>query len=111
MTDIEMWRTATIITVAIGQTLFTSFYLTLPWWRTFLGRALFLHATTFCLLVDVAVAGRIWEWPGEETTFVVLYGITGIGVWAQFTAFVRQGRHHPPPLDDKEPNNHDHQTA
>lgn len=92
MYSIDFWRTVTITGAALGQTLFVVLYLTFPWWKTFLGRALFLKAVTFCVLLDVAVAGRVWDWPGEDATFVCLYGAVALGVWAQFAAFLRTKR-------------------
>lgn len=113
MFEIETWRTFNILFTAVGQTLFISFYLTLPWWRTFLGRALFVKSMSFALLVDVAVLGRIYEWPYEDATFVVLYGLVGIGAWGQFIAFVKQGRDRHQPADDHKNlgAEHDHTTA
>lgn len=89
VTDIELWRTINIAGAALGQTLFVALYMTFPWWRAFLGRALFFKAVAFALLVDVAVAGRIWDWPNEDATFVVLYGIVGVGIWCQLFAFAK----------------------
>lgn len=86
---IEFWRTAGILFTAIGQTFFTLLYLTFPWWANFLGRALFFKATAFMLLVDVAVAGRVWDWPYEDAMFVCLYWLVGLGVWYQASAFLR----------------------
>lgn len=86
---LDFWRTAGIVAAGLGQTLFVLLYLTFPWWRNFLGRALFGKAVAFALLVDVAVAGRIWDWPGENTYFVVLYWVLTIGIWWQLIAFLR----------------------
>lgn len=86
---VEFWRTAGIIFAATGQTLFTLLYFTFPWWKEFLGRALFFKAVAFCTLVDVAVAGRIWDWPYEDAIFVGLYWFLGLGIWFQFIAFLR----------------------
>lgn len=96
--SLEFWRTATLTAAALGQTAFALFYLTLPWWRTFLGRALFFKAATFMLLLDIGVAGRIFDWPGEEATIVALYGLVSFGTWGQFAAFVHQGRRKEPKL-------------
>lgn len=93
MTSLDLWRTVTIGTAAVGQTLFVAFYVTLPWWRTFLGRALFTFATLFALLVDVAVCGRVWDWPGEDACIVALYGLVALGVWGQLIAFIRNWLH------------------
>jgi hypothetical protein len=87
--DITFWRTAGIIFAAIGQTLFTVLYFTFPWYANFLGRALFFKAVAFMTLVDVAVAGRIWDWPYEDNIFVLLYWVLGLGIWYQFIAFLR----------------------
>lgn len=94
MMDLDWWRTATIATAAVGQTLFVLLYATFPWYRTFLGRALFIKALTFVLLIDVAVAGRVWDWKYEEAWIVVLYGLTAFGIWAQLIAFIRQKTAH-----------------
>lgn len=87
--SIDFWRTAGIAMAAIGQTAFVLLYLTFPWWEKFLGRALFFKAVTFALLVDIAVLGRVLDWDFEDVTFVVLYWITALGIWAQFVAFLR----------------------
>lgn len=89
MGTIEFWRTTNIVIAAAGQTLFALLYATFPWWRNFLGRALFFKAVAFMLLVDIAVMGRIWDWPHEDATFVVLYGVLGVGIWVQLIAFLR----------------------
>jgi len=86
---IEFWRTAGITFAAVGQTLFTVLYFTFPWWSNFLGRALFFKAFAFMTLVDVAVAGRVWDWPYEDAIFVSLYWLLGLGIWYQFLAFLR----------------------
>ena len=88
--ELDWWRTVTISLAAVGQTLFVLLYMTYPWYRTFLGRALFIKALTFVLLLDVAVAGSIWNWNHEEKWIVLLYGLTAFGIWAQLIAFLRQ---------------------
>lgn len=87
--SIEFWRTVTIISAAIGQTCFTVLYVLFPWWKSFLGRALFFKASSFMILLDVAVLGRALDWSAEDLTFVGLYALVAAGVWAQFFAFLR----------------------
>lgn len=86
---IDFWRTTAIISAAIGQTLFILLYVTFPWWRTFLGRALFYKALSFGVLLDVAVMGRMFDWKYEDATFVCLYFLLSTGIWVQFGAFIR----------------------
>jgi hypothetical protein len=114
--NLDTWRSIFIVFTALGQTLFVLFYMTLPWWRTFLGRALFVKATTFGLLVDTAVAGIVLDWRYEDACIVFLYGLVGVGVWGQLIAFVRQAIQSSPPSDhqnsyDNEEPHHDHQTT
>ena len=40
--SLEGWRILTISMAAVGQTLFVLLYMTFPWYKTFLGRALFI---------------------------------------------------------------------
>lgn len=87
--SLEFWRTLGIIVAATGQTAFVLLYTTYPWWQRFLGRALFFKAMAFALLVDIAVAGRIWDWKYEDATFVILYWLLAFGIWVQFFAFLR----------------------
>lgn len=90
MYDLEWWKGVVVVTAAVGQTLFALLYMTFPWYRTFLGRALFIKAVTFAVMIDVAVAGMIWDWEHEYEMLVVLYALTTFGIWAQLTAFTIQ---------------------
>lgn len=87
--SIDFWRTTALASAAIGQTLFVLLYMTFPWWKNFLGRALFFKALALGLLTDVAICGRVWDWDTEEQTFVTLYCVLAIGIWFQFFAFLR----------------------
>lgn len=89
MTGLDLWRTVFITAAAVGQTFFVLLYVTFPWWRSFLGRALFIKAITFAILLDVAVVGRIWDWGSEQATIVTLYGVVAFGIWSQTSAFIR----------------------
>lgn len=87
--DLDTWRTITLGIVALGQTAFVLLYATFPWWRSFLGRALFFKAFTLAVLVDAFMVTRIVSWGHYDVLFVVLYGFFAIGVWFQFSAFLR----------------------
>ena len=89
MSDINFWRTVTISTAAVGQTLFIGLYVTFPWWRSFLGRALFGKAVVLLVLVDFAALSRLFGFGGVDRIFVVLYGLLALGIWVQFFAFLR----------------------
>lgn len=87
--DLDFWRTVTIVAAAAGQTTFVLFYLTFPWWKHFLGRALFGKAVTLMVLVDFAALSRLFEFNGIDVVFVCLYGLLAAGIWVQTLAFMR----------------------
>lgn len=87
--DLDTWRTITLGTVALGQTAFVLLYATFPWWKKFLGRALFFKALTLAILVDAYMITRMIPWDHYDVLFVVLYAFFAIGVWFQFAAFLR----------------------
>lgn len=87
--DYNFWRTAMLLGVAVGQTLFVILYATFPWYKTFLGRALFVKALTLAAITDVFIASRIWEFGSADEVFIILYFLLGFGVWFQFFAFLK----------------------
>ena len=86
--SLDFWRTLTLGSAALGQTAFILLYLTFPWWRTFLGRALFYKALALTAILDLFVISRIWHFVGTDTLFVVFYGALAIGIWWQTFAFI-----------------------
>ena len=90
--DINTWRTVTLSVAALFQTLFVLFYATMPWWKTYLGRALFYKALMLGVIVDFVLASRIWDFGGEDAVFVILYGALASGITWQFLAFIRVKR-------------------
>lgn len=107
--DFETLRTVALGVVSLGQTLFVILYATFPWYKTFLGRALFYKAVTLAVLTDVFIVSRLVEIPHADIVFVALYLFLGYGVWWQFLAFLkvrREGRQHPGLNPDHEPDDH-----
>lgn len=86
----EALRTLALTVVALGQTLFVILYLTFPWYRTFLGKALFFKAAILATLVDLGLVARTFpdllDW---SEVFIGLYFLLGFGVWFQLLAFLR----------------------
>lgn len=102
--DFYDFRGIPLAAAAIGQTLFVLFYLTFPWWRSFLGRALFFKASAFAALLNTIVVGYLWDWRHEQTAYFVLYVVLAVGVWAQVVAFIatRRTRDQDPPVSRNE---------
>lgn len=73
---------------ALGQTCFILLYATFPWWRSFLGRVLFVKSLTIGLLLLVAEVGRFLNWPYEGWAIVVAGAAVAVGIWGQVVAFI-----------------------
>lgn len=87
MFSLETWYAIIVVSSCLGQTLFVVLYATFPWYRTFLGRALFIKALTLMIMLDVVFARVVWEVPRSEVVVVTAFGLTALGIWAQFVAF------------------------
>lgn len=67
---------------AVCQTLFVALYLSRPWWRLFVGRALFTKSLALAVLFDIAIARHYFPAAGwldalfEWTFLAVVVGIT-----------------------------------
>lgn len=90
--DVDMWRTLTLGLAALGQVAFATLYMTFPWWKTFLGRALFYKAVMLAVLVTMGWTSRTFGFGRTDLVFVPLYGLLAIGIWWQFIAFLRVKR-------------------
>lgn len=87
--DNDTLRSIALAVMALGQTFFTLLYLTLPWWRNFLGRALFAKAAVMTIVLDFAALARILGFANVDAAFTALYFLLGITIWAQGFAFMR----------------------
>ena len=86
--DSEQIRYFLFILCAAVQTLFVGLYITFPWYKTFLGRALFGKAVALAALMDVFLAARWFGW-GNDWLFTSLYVTLLFGITAQTLAFLR----------------------
>lgn len=87
MFSLETWYAIIVVGSTVGQTLFVLLYLTFPWYQTFLGKALFIKGVTLMVMLDIVLARAIWGVPRSESVVVIAFGLTGLGIWAQFVAF------------------------
>lgn len=85
----EHLRTISLTVAAVTQTLFVLFYITFPWFKTFLGRALFGKAVALMLIVDFAALSRWYDFGNNDQIFVVLYATLSASMVGQFAAFIR----------------------
>lgn len=89
MWDTDTWRTITLGVTASAQTVFVSLYLTFPWWRNFLGRALFGKAVMLALFINFAFAARVFGFGDHDVPFIILYLLLAAGVILEVVAFIK----------------------
>lgn len=87
--DSDTMRTSLLAFALVGQFFFVMFYLTLPWWKTFMGRALFLKAVVLTGVLGFLWASRVWEFREDDGAFNVVYAMLAFGIWLQVAAFLR----------------------
>lgn len=87
---LEVARIAAILTAAVFQTGFVAIYMTRPWWRHFVGRALFTKSAALMLLIDTAVLNIATDYRGEEVVEVALYWFVAAAIIFQFGALLAQ---------------------
>lgn len=75
--------------IALPINLFTVLYaFTTPWWREWIGRALFVSSLGLMLLVDIALAYN-WlgdDYPGRDIVRLAVYSIICVGAWFKLIA-------------------------
>ena len=87
--DPNFWRTFAIITAAVGQTAFIMLYFFFPWYESFLGRSLFGKSVALAVIMDFAAMSRIFDFGSNDLAFTIMYLAVAVGVWWQFSSFVR----------------------
>lgn len=82
--DVTRWL---LHAAAIGQNLFLVLWLTLPWWRAWVGRALMVKALALAAFLNVAIVHQhVDPYPAQQLVVMVLFlGVT-VGIWSQVAA-------------------------
>lgn len=78
---------------AILQTVFVALYATRPWWRHFVGRALFLKSLAFMVVLDLSVVGRYWTYPYQLQVAAIVLCLVAAAIAYQTGALIMQIRH------------------
>lgn len=92
MNDLEHWRTFFLVLSGLGATLFVLLYLTFPWRKNFLGRALFFKALILAIFLDCAAVSRLLGGGGINLFWITLYALFAVALWWQLIAFIRVKR-------------------
>lgn len=87
---LDDWRHLSWIVGAVGQTAFVLLYAVVPWWRDYVGRALFFKSLGLMVLLDVTVIDILIDYAAEDAVTVGLYWLVVVGICWQLGALVRQ---------------------
>lgn len=90
--DAHFWQTAAIAVGGVAETMFVILYGIAPWWRDFVGRAMFAKSLTLMVLIDLAIVDALIV-PLSALVFAILYWAVAVGIVWQLGALIRQRRH------------------
>lgn len=85
-----------VLAAAPAVTIYPIWYgLTLPWWKTAIGRALMVSSTALAELVDISL---LYQWLGDDYYFrdvvrLTVYTQITCGAWMLLGAFASQRWH------------------
>lgn len=77
---------------AVVQTMFVVLYGVGPWWRHFVGRALFTKSLALCLVLWLTVVNYYLTYPGQLQVTVCATWLVALAIVFQFAALVAQRR-------------------
>lgn len=75
----------------IGQTGFVVTWVTLPWWRHWVGRSLMLKSFSIMAYLDISlVMYYVRTFDGWPTLSAILFTLVVVGIWGQFITLLRE---------------------
>lgn len=93
LTDAQLthWSYLILHVSAVGQTLFVLIWVTLPFYRSWIGRALFVKSVSLAIYLDFAEVVYWWgPLPDQLLLGVLLFGLIAVGIWSQVVAIVHE---------------------
>lgn len=91
----ELVAVLLIFAVATAQSAFIVIYgIWSPWWRTWLGRAVFTKGLGLALLADLALAHNLLgeEYPGRDVIRLTIFTLLAVGAWLQLAVLISEKR-------------------
>lgn len=96
MTTADIIAVGILLATAPAITLFSIIYgLTSPWYRTLIGRALFVSSSGLAMLVDISL---VYQWLGDnyalrDVVRISVFSYICLGAWLKLTAVVSEKWH------------------
>lgn len=75
---------------AVAQTLFVVFYMTVRWWRHFVGRALFSKSFALMLLLQLSLVNHYYDYAWELQVSALLTCLVAVAIVFQLGALLWQ---------------------
>lgn len=88
-----------IVVATVAQTIFVLVYGTRPWWRHFVGRALFIKSASLCVVLWLTVINTFLRYPGQEQVSSLALWLVAVAIIHQLVALLRTPRVAYPPDD------------
>jgi hypothetical protein len=89
--DSLTWAIRLLHISAVGQTLFVLIWATLPWWRTFIGRALMVKSVALMLYLDWSVlVYHYGPFNNQNTIGLLLFAFITVGILTQLSVLSRE---------------------
>jgi hypothetical protein len=86
------WMVASVIVAAVGQTFFVARYAVRPWWRHYVGRALFVKSASLWLLLVTEIVVAYHPTRVVNIVFAVVLWVVALAIVGQAVALERQIR-------------------
>lgn len=81
------WSVRLLHISAVGQTLFVLIWMTLPWFKSWVGRALMVKSLALMALLDEALLFYyLPPVPHEALLGVLIFALVCLGIWSQVAA-------------------------
>jgi hypothetical protein len=85
------WTLRLYTVAAVGQTLFVVLWFLLPWWRTWVGRALMAKSFSLAIILDWALVNyHFGPFLHQQAIGLALFGLVALSIWLQLGAISRE---------------------
>lgn len=98
----DAWQRSALVAImvaAIIQTVFLAVYLSRPWWRHFVGRALALKSASLWVVLWLTIVNTFFRYPGQEPISSLSLWVIAAAIAYQLVALLRTPRMAYPPDD------------
>jgi putative copper export protein len=98
----DVWQRAAFIAImvaAIAQTGFVGLYVTRPWWRHYVGRALLVKSASLLVVLWLTIVNTFLRYRGQEQISTLALWLIAGAIIYQLVALARTRRDAYPPND------------